>query len=403
MVRFVLNKIKWLPLSLLLISIFCFILSKSIPYDPVDFMINLENSAAATAKTEFSDYQKMYKRLGLDKPNFYWSLSPPNTYPTNQEINTPDINFQLEQMIDKGYNLQEAKQYIRIEQNTQSLPNKTRIVFPSFKWHGLDNQYHHWISSVFKGDFGISYLDGRPVIQKIAEALKWTLMMVFIAIILSFFLGIALGVFNAISSKTYMKSFLNLSTYFIYAMPLFWLATLSLVFFTTDDYGKLTNIFPSPKVMINYNQGFVAMLREYSSMLILPIFLMTINSLSYLSRQMYNSLKNEDGKPYSMTASLKGLTRGDVVKKHQLKNALLPMITILTSAIPSGLAGSLIIETIFNIPGMGRLLYESIQLADWNIIYAIVMITSIISFLSFLLADVLYYLTKPKMKESKLA
>ena len=229
------------------------------------------------------------------------------------------------------------------------------------------------------------------------DALNWTLLMVLIAIFLSFIFGISLGVISVSSTNRKLISLLNGINYFIYAMPLFWLATMALVFFTTSDYGNWSNIFAAPSVIVDEGLGFWHSVRSYSKILVLPILLLSISSLSYISRQMQTSLNNESSKLYSATARVKGLANSQVISRHTLRNALLPMITLFTSALPSSIAGSVIIETVFNIPGMGRLLYESIGYADWNVVFTIVIIAAVISSLSFLLSDILYQIFNPKM------
>ena len=134
-------------------------------------------------------------------------------------------------------------------------------------------------------------------------------------------------------------------------------------------------------------------------MILLPTIVLCIGSLIYIARQMENALEQERHKVYADVAMVKGLTFKDVLMKHQFKNALLPIITLFTSALPASIAGSLIVETIFNIPGMGRLLYNSINLADWNVAYGIILLTALITALSYILADLLYYRVNPKISK----
>jgi len=184
-------------------------------------------------------------------------------------------------------------------------------------------------------------------------------------------------------------------------MPVFWIATVSMVFLTTDDYGSWTNWFSSASVYIDTQETFIQNLSRHFEIIILPVIVLSIGSLIYISRQMESALEQERHKVYADVAFVKGLTFNKVVLKHQFKNALLPIITLFTSALPASIAGSLIIETIFNIPGMGRLLYNSIDLADWNVVYAIIMLTALITSLSYILADILYYKANPKINLTK--
>jgi len=397
MLTFITKKIVWLPISLFIISCVCFGLSKLIPYDPVDFMIQLETGD--NQRISEDAYNRMYQRLNLDKPNFYVCLNSKSFSTPNDLILRPEEKVMIEKLFLKGYPLAEGLELIKnSEVNINDLNSKAAFSLPNLSWHGSDNQYHIWLRSILKGDFGVSYLDGRPVIKKILEALKWTMCLVIISIVLSFFFGISLGLLNSKHQEKNWLRGLNLAAYFIYVMPLFWLATLALVFLTTSDYGRWTNLFPSPSAFVDTGEGFWVLCFKYGKVLILPILLMVLNSLSYISRQMYSSLENESNKLYAQTALTKGLTEDIVTKKHKFRNALLPMITLFTSALPSALGGSVIIETIFNIPGMGRLMYDSISMADWHVVYAIVIITAVVTFFAFVLADILYFLVNPKIK-----
>jgi len=113
---------------------------------------------------------------------------------------------------------------------------------------------------------------------------------------------------------------------------------------------------------------------------------------------MESSLSNELNKLYARTALSKGLTYKAMIKKHGFKNALLPIITLLSSAVPGTIAGSVIIESIFNIPGLGRLIYESVLTADWNVVFGVVFLVAIITSISFLISDVLYAKVNPKIQ-----
>ena len=113
---------------------------------------------------------------------------------------------------------------------------------------------------------------------------------------------------------------------------------------------------------------------------------------------MESSLTEEVNKLYARTALSKGLSYKEMITKHGFKNALLPIITLLSSAIPGTIAGSVIIETIFNIPGLGRLIFESILVADWNVVFGVVFMVALITSISFLLSDLLYAKTNPKIR-----
>lgn len=402
--KFLFKRIISIPLTLLIVSLICFFCIKSIPYNPVDFIINLERGESSFNDERSYDeklYSELSKKMGLDKDLFYFSIGPSHSNLKSYYEYPQTIRNKVDLLEKKGYSIAKTSLLNSSLEELNQLPSNKRFSTPRFKWNGIDNQYHDWLGKLVTGDFGVSYLDNRAVSSKIFEALKWTLFLVITALFLSFITGITWGVINYVYPKSKFVALINQFGYFIYIMPVFWIATVSMVFFTTDDYGTWTNWFSSSSVYINTQESFLQNLSRHFEIVILPVIVLSIGSLIYISRQMESALEQERHKVYADVAFVKGLSFNKVVFKHQFKNALLPIITLFTSALPASIAGSLIIETIFNIPGMGRLLYNSIDLADWNVVYAIIMLTALITSLSYILADILYYKANPRINLTK--
>ena len=188
----------------------------------------------------------------------------------------------------------------------------------------------------------------------------------------------------------------------IYAIPVFWLASLLIIYFTSDRYGAWMNIFPSPGLWyIPEGQSMWTTFSMYGSQLILPIICMVANDIALLSTMVRNNVAAEKSKLYVLMAYAKGLSQQQVLTKHILPNVLLPLITIAGSRLAAGLAGALIIEVIFNIPGMGRLMYDSIFAADWNVVFGILVVLSLLTILILLITDVLYAIADPRIKFQK--
>lgn len=356
---------------LLIVSLIAFVLSKNVSQDPV--LSYLGNSAHFDETLDFestSEYKKTYNKLGLDQPAFYFSVLP-HHFP-------------------KGYH-----SFLPREKATFKSNHKT-LGFPSIRWYGFNNQYHHWLSNAIKFDFGNSYIDGISSTIKISKALKWTFLLVCLSLGLVMLLGIPLGLFSAREQDSQFLKGINYVFYFFYAMPVFWFATLMVMFFTTDQYGSWTNIFPSVGILFMPTG-----LGDQIKALILPIVILCLHITAYISRQMRNSVLQEINLPYSIAAKSRGISENQVLLKHNLNNALIPMITIMTGMIPSAFSGSLIIEVIFGIPGIGRLLYSSISLADWNVVFGLLMIIGFITILSYLIGDILYTYINPKIKFGK--
>ena len=145
---------------------------------------------------------------------------------------------------------------------------------------------------------------------------------------------------------------------------------------------------------------FAEELARNMSQLILPIICLTIGAISYLVIQVRSDLIGAMNEPYSLMAKAKGLSKRQVINRHSLPNALIPYITILTGAIPGLFTGSVIIEVIFNIPGLGRLLFDSIKELDWPVVFSILFIVAIVTSLGYLLGDIILAKLYPKLSTS---
>lgn len=277
----------------------------------------------------------------------------------------------------------------------------SKLYMPDFKWYGVDNQYHHWITNFLRGNFGIAYTDGRPVADKIHDALFWTILMNTIAIFLAYLLSIPLGVFSAVWKDTWQDRFLTVFLFVLHSLPVFWIATLLLIFFTTPEYGMY--IFPNAaKGMgeLPRTAPFWERFWEAASHLILPVFCLTYGSLAFISRQMRGGMLDVLQQDYIRTARAKGLKERTVVWHHAFRNALFPIITLFASVFPAALAGSVIVERIFNIPGMGKLTVDAINQRDWPVVYTVLMFSAILTMIGILIADVLYAVLDPRVSYS---
>ena len=273
----------------------------------------------------------------------------------------------------------------------EATPNK--LLIPSFHWYGIDNQYHFWITNFLMGNFGISHQDALPVVDKIKAKLPWTLYLNIPAILLAYLISIPLGTYSAIYRDTRFDKVVSGILLLFYSLPVFWIGTLLVNFFTTSEYGM--KIFPPIGLKgdeLNW---------ENITRLLLPIFCLTYGSLAFISRQMRSSMIETMQQDFIRTARAKGLSAKSVIWKHGFKNSVFPLITIFGSVLPSVFAGSVIVELIFNITGMGWLLLRSIQTADWPVVYAILMIAAILTMVGLLIADILYVLVDPRVRLDK--
>ena len=456
MQKYILNRILLFIPTLLLVSIFAFLLSTMAPGDPAQRLIqaDLDQQSKVDIEDQNFRYQQVAEKLNLHFPRFYFSIKPlayPDTlhrilplekraasialiqrngnWPSIQRFqktieavrkqhqNDEQINALLARINLRSSFVEienDLKQFITLIPEVQTTaPMKAFIEMqneiqgwkkwiPSFQWNGLANQYHQWAKKFLTGDFGISMRDGRPTKDKITEALKWTLSLNLLALFFVFLFSIPLGLYQAKKNNSLFDKITSQVFYVLFAIPIFWLATIFVVFFTTEEYGAWTNWFPTVGLYIpSFNQTFWQEWLHFSSKLILPIICIVLVSMAYLSKQMKNSVLDELSQNYIRTALAKGMSQNKVIRKHAFVNALFPMITILASALPASIASSVVIEVIFNIPGIGRMMLTSILAQDWPVVFSIVMLIALVTLISFLIADLLYAWVNPKVKYHK--
>jgi peptide/nickel transport system permease protein len=189
----------------------------------------------------------------------------------------------------------------------------------------------------------------------------------------------------------------TLITYILYSLPVFWVATMLLVFFTTPEYGM--DWFAG--VGLGRETGHsstYALLLDRIAHLILPVLCLVYPSLAFISRQLSGAMQDELKKDYITTARAKGLSEKVVIWKHAFRNSLFPLITVFASILPATIAGSVVIEVIFNIPGMGKLMVDSIFLQDWPIVFIILLLGALLTMAGILLADILYAKFDPRVR-----
>lgn len=278
----------------------------------------------------------------------------------------------------------------------QATPNQ--LLIPSVQWYGTNNQYHRWISGFLHGNFGESYLDSRPVAHKIWDALRWTLIINFISILLAYLLSIPIGVWTAVRKGTNFDRISTTILFILYSLPSFWIGTLFIVFFTTPEYGSALDIFPPGGLTdLSPDSPFLPRALDIAYHLILPILCITYGSLAFISRQMRGGMLNVIGQDYIRTARAKGLPEHTVVWKHAFRNSLFPIITLFAYVFPAAIAGSTVIEVIYSIPGMGSLAYTSIIARDWPVVFTILMFAAILTMIGNLIADILYAWADPRV------
>lgn len=270
------------------------------------------------------------------------------------------------------------------------------------KLYGLDKpmhiQYINWLGKLIRLDFGRSFSDDRPVLDKILERIPITLIINIFSLVFILMVAIPLGVRSAIKANGPFDKTVTVLVFLGFAMPTFWLALVLMNLFGINlGWLPISGI----KSLDFEYLGLWQKIIDLSRHLILPIFVSSIGGLAGISRYMRSSILETLNQPYIYTARAKGLPEKQVIYKHALRNAVLPIVTILGLSIPGLLGGSVIFESIFAIPGIGRLFYEAVMMRDYPLIMAEVVLGAVLTMLGNLIADISYAYVDPRIRYKK--
>jgi len=271
------------------------------------------------------------------------------------------------------------------------------------KLYGLDQplhvQYVQWVNRLIRLDFGMSMSgDMRPVWDKISERLPLTVGMNLASMLLTLLIALPIGIASAYWQGRWFDRASTVLVFIGFAMPGFWLALLMMLLFgihlgwlpisgiTSLDYAQLST---TGKIL------------DVAAHLAMPLFIYTFGSLAGMSRFMRSSMLEVLRQDYILTARAKGLGLGTVIFSHALRNALLPVITILGLSVPGLIGGSVIIESIFALPGLGQLFYGAVMARDYPLIMGNLVLGAVLTLAGNLLADVCYGLADPRIRSAR--
>jgi len=280
-------------------------------------------------------------------------------------------------------------------------PNMNEETIARIRAHyGLDQPWHiqylKWLRNMLMLDFGTSFApDGRPVLDKILERIPITIFINVVSLLLILAIAIPIGVSSAVKQGSLFDRGTTVFVFLGFAIPSFWLALLLMILFGV----KLEWLPISGIRSLNYMElSQVGRFFDFAEHLILPIFISAFGGLASMSRYMRSNMLEVIRQDYITTARAKGLDERTVIFRHALRNALLPVITLLGLAIPGLIGGSVIVETIFAIPGMGFLFYQSVMMRDYPTVMGILVIGAVLTLLGNLFADVSYSLADPRIR-----
>jgi peptide/nickel transport system permease protein len=282
-------------------------------------------------------------------------------------------------------------------------PNMNAETIKRIRAHyGLDDpvyvQYWKWLRNMLMLDFGTSFAaDNRPVLDKIKERIPITLLINILAMFFETIVAIPLGVMSAVKQGTFFDKAATVFVFLGFAMPTFWLALLLMILFGV----KLEWLPISGFRSLDYsNLSLFGQVSDIARHLVLPIFVSAFGGLAGMSRYMRSNMLEVIRQDYITTARAKGLDERKVIFKHALRNALLPVITLLGLSVPGLIGGSVIFETIFAIPGMGQLFYQAVMMRDYPTVMGILVIGAVLALLGNFLADLMYSVAVPRFRVS---
>jgi peptide/nickel transport system permease protein len=259
---------------------------------------------------------------------------------------------------------------------------------------GLDQplykRYFTWLGNVVQGDFGNNMVTHRPVIRDIRERLPNTLKLTVAAFILAILFAVPVGVYAAVRRNTWFDNLATFGAVAGVAIPRFWFALMMILIFAVT-----LRWLPSGGTQAYGGGGLGDQLKH----LIMPAVTLAIAEMAGWTRYIRGQMLEVIRQDYIRTATAKGLRERVVIFRHALRNALLPLVTLMGLSIPEFFSGALIIETIFSWPGIGRLTYDAAVARNYTVIMATVLMSAALTILGNLLADIGYSLLDPRVKQ----
>ena len=413
--------LKWsgsLLLTIILAFSFSFILSNFSSSDPIDYSLR---STDPFFEFDAISYQQKYSAratmMGLDKPNFYFSWIPLHLKNKNYyKLSIPQQDFflfwsqkianpahfdrfyieilqlkHLEPQSDVHLKIWEARTLSEVQNDVGRLSSdddllnfvnnleiNSRSKLPHLSWNGFNNIYHDQLVKVFRWSTSYSTYFLKPVAEILPRYLMFTLFIsifsLIILILLSFvFVEILSGL------KKYWQSVILGFFDWIYAMPVFWMATLAVIAGTYMYVNNLTGFLGSPGIFIVRPQDSV-FTEIYNNIgnLMWPILVIVLNGLAYFISYIQSILRDEQRKVYVQAFLMRGFTYRQIYTNFLRRRVIYSITALLPTIFASLIAGSVVLEVIFNIPGMGSLLYSSIKNYDWNMVHIIIIFTSVL-------------------------
>jgi peptide/nickel transport system permease protein len=306
----------------------------------------------------------------------------------------------------------------RVEETTRRFADMSanasvwKTFIPVIRFH-KENQYHRWLfgdgnwltsegynvsKGIIRGDFGYSLISKRPVGEILFPRLKWSMLLIFLSFFPAVAISIPLGVAAASKKGSLADKLSSVILLVLSSVPAFWAGTMLLLLFANP--WVLAWFPPSGIMPAEGYPGTMSLPEKILATLpylVLPTICYTYGSIAYLSKMIRSSMLEELGKDYIRTARVKGLPPKRVIYRHAFRNALLPAITVFANVFPAAVGGSVIIEGIFSIPGMGLEILKAAEGRDYPMITAIFLLSGVFTMTAYLIADFFYTLADPRI------
>lgn len=272
------------------------------------------------------------------------------------------------------------------------------------KLYGLDKpipvQYAKWLGRVVRFDFGDSIKHHRPVSELIAERLPVTLTLNVLAFIIIYTVSLPLGTLAAVRHKGLFDRGSSVVLFMLWSLPSMWVGQMLIGYFCGPTFK---NWFPPAGLSSNFADTlpFFPWLADRLWHLVLPVACLTYAGFAYLTKQVRAGMLDNLRADYVRTARAKGLANHIIVFRHAFRNSMIPVITIMATVLPAMFGGSVIIERIFSIPGMGLLAFEAVTTRDYNVVMAVATIAGMLNLVGLLLGDIAYAMADPRISFEK--
>jgi len=316
---------------------------------------------------------------------------------TNRKISAQNADFM-------NWTLAETATSEQVAETSQNWLGWWQLNHSDFEYQGnvkvriflTDTRFYKYWWNLLHLDFGQSTADRRPVLPTIISKLRYSLTLTLISVLLAYLVAIPLGIWSAVRQNTKADTAVTITLFILYSLPTFFVGTVFLRLFTEGDPLAW---FPAGDFE-SFGADSMTTLQRIADVtwhLVLPISAYTLGSLAALSRYARTGLVDVIRADYVRTARAKGLHEFVVIVKHAARNGMIPILTLLGSLLPVLVSGSVVVEVIFNIPGMGLYLYDAINLRDYNAVMGVLMIASVLTLFGILISDLSYAFADPRI------